>query len=404
MPLDKIVILVFVGSYIPGFKGGGPIRSIANLVELLGDEFDFKIVTYDHDHGVSEPYIGIASDTWVTVGKAEVYYASKSSLRLFAMVRLVNSIEYDVIYLNSVFSPNFSIKPLLIRRLGLISNVYTVMAPRGEFSQGALMLKKLKKQLYITFAHFFGLYRNILWQASSKFEAADIQKTVANSFSKAIVVAPNLAHHPNDVSSATNCVKKTGELSIAFLSRISPKKNLDGALSMLKGMQGDITFNIYGPPEDQAYLQKCQNICKSFNVNIKVHFHGAVDHSRVQEIFTSNHLFFFPTHGENFGHVILEALLAGCPVLLSDQTPWRNLVSHRIGWDLPLNCPDEFRAALMLCLDMDNEEFAAISQCAKSYGRSRSKDPLALENNRDLFLSAYKKCKLNVKINLQKEA
>src|SRR6266568_4555703 len=97
-------ILIFSAGYLPGYRWGGPIRSIANLVELLGDEFDFKIITYDHDLGMNEPYAGIAPGTWCKVGKAEVYYASKASLRLPAMVRIINSIGHDVLYLNSFFS------------------------------------------------------------------------------------------------------------------------------------------------------------------------------------------------------------------------------------------------------------------------------------------------------------
>lgn len=398
---EKVVILVFVGSYLPGFKGGGPIRSIANLVELLGDEFDFRIITYDRDHGVNTPYVGITLDAWCTVGKAQVYYASKVSFRPHAMVQLINSVGHNAIYLNSVFSFNFSIKPLLLRRLRLVSNVRTIVAPRGEFSQGALILKKLKKRLYLKLAQTIGLYSNILWQASSTFEKADIRNTIPDLSDESVVVAPNLTSYLKDFFNTTKHTKRPGILDIAFLSRISPKKNLDGALSMLKGMQGDITFNIFGPPEDQIYMQKCQKICSSLNKNIKVVFHGAVDHSRVQEIFSSNHLFFFPTHGENFGHVILESLLAGCPVLLSDQTPWRNLVSHGIGWDVPLDNPDKFRAALKLCLDMDNEEFTSISQRAEEYGKSRSKDPEALEHNRALFLAAYNNRKINTNLHLQ---
>lgn len=388
---DKMTILVFVGSYLPGFKGGGPIRSIANLVELLGDEFDFKIITYDHDHGVNEPYAGITPDTWYTVGKAEVYYASKASLRFLALARLIKSIGHDVLYLNSFFSLDFSIKPLLLSCMRLIPNIGIILAPRGEFSPGALILKRLKKSLYITFARTFGLYDKILWQASSIFEETDIKeifKEISSLIANPIVLAPDLVSSIHKNSDMTRPAKRSGALEVVFVSRISPKKNLDGALSMLKGIQGDITFNIFGPAEDQLYWQKCKNICNTLNKNIKVFFHGEVEHDRVKELFGANHLFFFPTHGENFGHVILEALLAGCPVLLSDQTPWKNLDSLGIGWDFPLDSPDKFRAALTRYVDMDNNEFTRISRRAKDYGESSLKDPISLEQNRNLFRAA----------------
>lgn len=390
--MDKITILVFVGSYLPGFKGGGPIRSIANLVDVLGYEFDFKIITYNHDHGVNEPYSGITPDTWCTVGKAEVYYASKASLRFPALARLIKSINHDVLYLNSFFSLDFSIKPFLLRLMRLIPNVGIVIAPRGEFSAGALRLKRFKKRLYITLTRVFGIYRNTLWQASSTFEETDITEIFPENSSaivQPIIVAPNPINYIHDNPNTAKRAKRPGALDVVFLSRISPKKNLDGALSMLKGTQGDITFNIYGPAEDQLYWQKCQNISNALNTNIKVVFHGEVDHAYVKDIFCANHLFFFPTHGENFGHVIYEALQAGCPVLLSDQTPWRNLEKLGIGWDLPLGSPDKFRAALKCCIDMDNDEFTGISRRAQDYAKNGLNISETLEQNRLLLWTAF---------------
>jgi glycosyltransferase involved in cell wall biosynthesis len=53
-----------------------------------------------------------------------------------------------------------------------------------------------------------------------------------------------------------------------------------------------------------------------------------------------------PTLGENFGHAIFEALSAGRPVLISNQTPWHNLASQKIGWDISLDRPKEFVKAI----------------------------------------------------------
>ncbi len=74
--------------------------------------------------------------------------------------------------------------------------------------------------------------------------------------------------------------------------------------------------------------------------------HGPLPPDRVAEALRANHLLFLPTRSENFGHVILEALAAGCPVLLSDRTPWRNLARAGVGWDLPLDRPELPRRAM----------------------------------------------------------
>ena len=69
-------ILIVVGRYLPGFRAGGPIRSIANTVDWLGDEFEFQIVTADRDIGDKCPYPGIRRDDWQMVGKGQVRYVS----------------------------------------------------------------------------------------------------------------------------------------------------------------------------------------------------------------------------------------------------------------------------------------------------------------------------------------
>ena len=85
----KLKVLCFCDFYLPGYRAGGPIRTIANMVLNLGDEIDFHIVTRDRDFGSNEPYRGVAIDAWNTVGKAKVFYASPASLSSGAMRRRI---------------------------------------------------------------------------------------------------------------------------------------------------------------------------------------------------------------------------------------------------------------------------------------------------------------------------
>jgi len=73
MQNKKPIILTFVHYYLPGHKAGGPIRSIANMVTHIGDQFDIKIITADRDFGDAEPYSNIIVDAWNPVGQATVY-------------------------------------------------------------------------------------------------------------------------------------------------------------------------------------------------------------------------------------------------------------------------------------------------------------------------------------------
>src|SRR4051794_11427574 len=114
-----IQVLVVVGHYLPGEMSGGPARSIANLVDVLGDECAFSIITSDHDLGVSTPYPGIQPGEWTRVGKARVLYLPNSALTVLGIRSVLRETAYDVLYLNSVLSDRFSITPMLLRKLRL---------------------------------------------------------------------------------------------------------------------------------------------------------------------------------------------------------------------------------------------------------------------------------------------
>src|SRR5690554_3127969 len=107
-------ILVFRDYYLPGFKSGGPIRSLANLVEMLGDEYDFRIVTADRDEGDVEAYDSVEVGAWNSVGKAQVYYVPAEQNPISVISKLLKQEKYDLIYLNSFFSSRYTILPLLL--------------------------------------------------------------------------------------------------------------------------------------------------------------------------------------------------------------------------------------------------------------------------------------------------
>ena len=380
-------ILTSVGYYLPGYKAGGPVRTLANMVNGLGDEFQFKIITADRDFGDTKSYPGIKIDGWNRVGKAEVFYMSPKKRSLRDFKRLLCSTEYSVLYLNSFFSPHFTIKPLMLRRLRLIPDKPLIIAPRGEFSLGALGLKSFKKQMYIMVAKVLGLYKGAVWQASSEREEADIRRWFGKDVR--VIIAPNLPPVINVVDGSLIVQEKAmGCLKIVFLSRISRKKNLDGALKMLNGLKGQIQFDIYGPMEDKSYWADCQKIIGSLPGNIEVRYCGSVEHDKVGAVMREHDIFFLPTLGENFGHVILEALCAGCPVLISDQTPWRDLEEKGVGWDLPLEKIEMFREVLQRCVDMNNEEYVKWSEGAWGYGMQVTRDDGVVEQNRKLFYHA----------------
>ncbi len=382
--MNKPTILTFCNHYLPGYKAGGPIQSVANLVERLSAEFVFRIVTRDRDLEAQTPYKGCGRNTWMSMGPSDVLYLQPDQLKLSSIVNVLRTTPHDAIYLNSFFSGPFSVIPLIASHLGLVKPKPIVLAPRGEFSGAALTRRYWAKSLYLAVARN-GLDRSrVIWQASSSFEADDIQR----QFKSANVhVASDLPPLPPPAP-VRSSRKAVGRAKILFLSRIHPIKNLDGAIEMLRSVPGEIEFNVFGPLEDAQYWDRCQLLAQQLPSTITMRYRGSVERSQVESVMRDHDLLLLPTRGENFGHVILEALLAGTPALISDQTPWKNLDSSGVGWDFPLSQVDAFRDAMMSIVAMDEEGRSQMAARTWQYGREFCRDEALVTQNRCLFRNA----------------
>ncbi|AOT70129.1 glycosyltransferase family 4 protein [Geosporobacter ferrireducens] len=379
----KKKVLIMAGYYLPSVKGGGPIQSIKNIVDNLSDRFDFYIVAADRDLGDSKPFENIEVDKWVQVGKANVYYTDISILNWQKTKMIIDCSQCKVMYLNSFFDYKFTIVPLVLYKLNKVYVNKIIVAPRGQFSPGALGLKSKKKKLFINASKLFGLYKNLLWHATADSEKEHIQKIFGEEIN--IIVANNLTANYSDLTYDKNLEKSEGELRIVFVSRIHPKKNLKQAIQLLQKINGTVILNIYGPIEDSEYWDDCKREIALLPSNVKVVYQGIVNHEEIIIVFKNHHVFLLPTLGENFGHVISEAFIGGCPVIISDQTPWRGLEEAQVGWDIELNCKQKFIDSIQECVDLNNEEFKKLSKNAFLYGKKRSNRIEDLENTLILF-------------------
>lgn len=381
--LEKKKVLILVDWFLPGFKAGGPIQSCVNLIEQLKDDFEFSVVTRDKDIGDEKPYPSVKSDQWNTLSPGvNVYYFSDEKRSYRNLKKILLAGNYDVVYLNSLFSLPFTIFPLIILK-SAHADARIVLAPRGMLGAGALAIKAFKKKIYLAAAKITGMYKGVTWHATSGEEKNDIEKHFGKSVK--IAVAPNLT---GKISKGFIHRKKIpGEASFIFLSRISRKKNVLAAFDFLQGIKnGKITFHVYGPIEDKAYWNLCLEKAGHLPGNICFSYKGMAEPSMIHQLFSQYHFMLFPTFNENFGHVILESLAAGCPVVISDQTPWRKLKEKNIGWDIPLAEKEEFSRAVETCARMTQEDYDRLSLSSFEFAMKISGDKNTVEQNRKLFL------------------
>lgn len=379
----KKKILVFVDWYLPGYKAGGQIRSVANMAWYLRDQYDFYIVTSDTDLHDSTPYPGIKTNTW-TLGPdgTQVLYLPSSQQNYKRIKEIILAERADIIYLNSFFSKVFTIYPLMVRKKHLPVRT-VVLAPRGMLGSGALRIKSFKKKSFLLASRIAGLYRHLKWHASTESEAAEIRKIFGKK--EIIGVALDLSE-PREIRNCSR-LKSPGLLKMVFLSRISFKKNLDGTLALLAALPdiGQIEFDIYGPIEEPEHWQHCEELIKKLPAHIKAVYKGVLPNDKVTETLQHYHLSILLTFNENFGHSIIESMAAGCPVLLSDQTPWRALENEKAGWDYSLNNTDKILDTIKQMVAMDQKEFDVWSEGAIAYAKKVIHNPEAIEQNSRLF-------------------
>ncbi len=371
MNVDRPRILVLADHYLPGSRAGGPIRSIVNMTDALGDRFDFRIITRDRDLLASEPYTGILTDSWISLGQAQVFYLRPQDLRLRKVVEVIRDSEPDAVFANSLFS-FLTLRVLVARWLRRLRHIPMLVAPRGELGKGALSIKPFPKRVFLVAGRLMGVFSGVVWQGSSLEESNQIEshlKTMRVVIASDIPVAPPTT--PPEPAS-----KSSGSVRFVFIGRIVPIKNLIFFLGLLPKLVGDVSLGVFGPA-DAAEWQLVQDLLKSMPGSIRVEYHGAVTPDEIPEVLQSAHFSILPTKGENFGHSVYEALRLGRPVVISDRTPWQGLATANAGWAIPLESREMWASTLQRCIDLGGEEHGKMSVGAHEYARSwfKTTDP-----------------------------
>jgi glycosyltransferase involved in cell wall biosynthesis len=268
-------------------------------------------------------------------------------------------------------------------------------------SAHALGVKSLKKDIFIGLAKILGFYNRVVFHATSKEEALAIQQLLGNKTK--VSIAPNLPRKAPKLFLSRE--KNPGQITLASVARISPEKNTLFAIEVIRKYASKhltqssdnkylekvyLNFDLYGPVYDQQYWEQCQKVIKSLPSQVRVNYRGSIAPEKSSDIFENAHFLLMPSQGENFGHTILESLQHGCPVIISDRTPWRGLqhidaVNGSVGWDLSLEQPDKFTEVLESCISMNQEEYSAMSLRAYTYAKAITEDIEVVEANRRLF-------------------
>lgn len=379
--MTKKKVLIFIDWYLPGYKAGGPIQSVANLVAHLKEEYDFLIVTRDTDYCESQPYMNVKSDEWNVVDGTMVYYFSQNALTRSNINKLIRKTEFDVVYLNGIFSLYFTLFPLYFLRKK--KDIKVVVAARGMLAESALGVKKTKKQFFLLAVKVLRLFDEVIFHATTENEKKDIRKVLGDKIQ--IKTAGNLPQKML-LEGYVEKSKQQGAVSMVNIARIAPEKNLLYALQVLKNVKEEVVFDFYGPIYNAEYWEECKLAINALPSNVKASYKGSLEMEKVLSVLSKYHFMFMPTRGENFGHVILQSLSVGCPVIISDQTPWKDLEQKNVGWDIDLGELGTFSKTIDLCAKMYQSNYNEMSHSAYTFAKKYIDNPEIIEQNKHLFI------------------
>ncbi len=357
--MKKPKVLVLIDWYKPFFKAGGPVRSMVNLVEHLHKQIDFHIVTGDRDYMDDDSPEGLRKNGWVTGDLGEkIWYSSAKARSLRNWMGLLAG-EWDVIYINGMYSKWSTVIPLWLLRK---SKQRRIVAVRGMLAKGPMSQGGLKKRLFLQAMKAIGAFTGVEFQATNQEEVKEIRKWIGKDVK--IHLVPNLPRRINSTKPAL-VTKRSGELHLISPARIAEEKGTLFAIERLRKLRGQVRFDLHGTVYDQAYWAKCQAAIAALPPNIEVELKGQLDNNEVMRKIANAHFLYMPSTGENFGHAMLEALSVGRPLLISDRTPWRKLEEQQAGWDLPLENPGQFEEVLQELVDMDDLAYQRL--CAGAF-------------------------------------
>lgn len=349
-------IFITIPWFLPAFRAGGPIQSIANLVKEFHEDVEYLIFCGDTDLNGAE-LENIETNKWTRLNEhTHVWYAAHEKIS-DTLVKQVEIQKPNLLFIIGMYSWHYNIVPMMFCK-----GPKKILSTRGMLHPAALSQKKWKKKIYLRVFKLFEYQYKVCFHATDEEEGNYIRNYfqkipnvfIAGNFSKKIGLLPVVQKEP-------------GKLKLLTIALISPMKNILLVLEALEKATGNIEYDIYGPIKDDEYWDECKVKIKLLPANIAVSYHKEIEPEKVKDVLLDTHVFILPSKSENFGHAIYEALSAGRPVIASRSTPWNNLQESNAGINVSTNDYEEILNAINFFTSMEMEGMEKWSRGAFDY-------------------------------------
>ena len=325
----RLRILHATPSFAPAYRYGGPVRSVEGLVvELARLGVDVRVLTTD-SHREERLDVGSGWQRWRGV---PVRYLRRRAMPDLAPAYLWEAYREarraDVIHIMSFFSA-----PSMV---GLIASELAgravVLSPRGMLEPAALALASSRKKRAWIAAFGPFLRRTTIFHATSAEESESITRALGKS--ARVRVVPNGTDLEPRERADVRKLRASPRPVIGALGRIHPIKGLDRLLeaaAILRDRGLDFELHLAGPTQDEDHYRALERLAVKLSLADRLRFPGELHGEAKLDFLAACRVLCLPSHSENFGNVVVEALASLTPVVAARGTPWAELEARGAG-------------------------------------------------------------------------
>ncbi|MGD9558741.1 MAG: glycosyltransferase [Mangrovibacterium sp.] len=310
--MKKIKVLHFITSI--DHRSGGTSTYMKLLSERISNEVDLTIVTGKTPNPVK-------------INGVRIISLDLSILKLMGfrqkISELLDEMKPDLIHVNGIWElPN-----AIIQNVGQKKKIPVVISPHGMLEPWILKRNPHKKNLALS-----------LYQRQSISRATCLHATAASEFDniRKLGFQTDMAIIENGIKTDQIELKKSWKRTgtLLFLSRVNPKKGIETLIDAMANLREELkSYKVIiageGEPE---YIESLKKRAADQEIGHQLVFCGGIYGKTKWELYRQADVFVLPTHSENFGIVIAEALACGTPVITTTGAPWHDLISWECGW------------------------------------------------------------------------
>lgn len=309
--------------YLPSLNlnDGGPPRSVSFICkELVKLGIEITILTSQKD---------LSNDIQISPLIRRVNILGKDDIKCFFAKN-----HFDIVHTHGIWLMNTHFINNIVKKLGM----RLIISPRGMLEKWAFNHKRIKKLIAWYLYQRKDLKNANAFHSTAESESITIRN---NGFQQKIYSIPNGVYSPSLVFDKTNLTKNK---NVLFLSRINKKKGLDYLLEAWARVDAkDWTLQIAGNDDDGTINYIKERISKK-DLFGRVELLGSLNEEKKAAAYLRAGLFILPSHSENFGIVVAEALSYGIPVITTTGCPWEDLHKFDCGWWINLDVEEISKA------------------------------------------------------------